>query len=67
VVLFDVRSAGEYRGTSVRAGRGGTIPGAVHLEWVHNVDDKDRFEPAVALRQQYEGLGITPDKEVICF
>jgi thiosulfate/3-mercaptopyruvate sulfurtransferase len=67
VTILDVRSAGEYRGTSVRAGRGGTIPGAVHLEWVHNVDDKGRFKPAAELRQQYEALGITPDKEVICF
>ena len=67
VAILDVRSDGEYRGTSVRAGRGGTIPGAIHLEWVHNVDDKGRFRPATELRQQYEALGITPEKEVICF
>jgi len=67
VAILDVRSDGEYRGTSVRAGRGGTIPGAIHLEWVHNVDDKGRFRPGAELRQQYEALGITPDKEVICF
>ena len=67
VAILDVRSDGEYRGTSVRAGRGGTIPGAIHLEWVHNVDDKGRFRPATELRQQYEALAITPDKEVICF
>jgi thiosulfate/3-mercaptopyruvate sulfurtransferase len=67
VTLVDVRSEGEYRGTSVRAARGGTIPGAIHLEWVHNVDAQGRFKPAAELRQQYEALGITPDKEVICF
>jgi thiosulfate/3-mercaptopyruvate sulfurtransferase len=67
VAILDVRSEGEYRGTSVRAGRGGTIPGAVHLEWVHNVDDNGRFKPAAELRRQYEARGITPDKEVICF
>jgi len=67
VAILDVRSDGEYRGTSVRAGRNGTIPGAIHLEWVHNVDDKGRFRPATELRQQYEALAITPDKEVICF
>src|SRR5262249_17801427 len=64
VASLDVRSAGEDQGTSVRAGRGGTIPGAVHLEWVHNVDDKGRFKPSAELRQQYEARGITPDKEV---
>jgi thiosulfate/3-mercaptopyruvate sulfurtransferase len=67
VAILDVRSVGEYRGTSGRGGRGGTIPGAIHLEWVHNVDDKGRFRPAAELRQQYEALGITSDKEVICF
>jgi thiosulfate/3-mercaptopyruvate sulfurtransferase len=67
VALLDVRSEGEYRGTSVRAARGGTIPGAMHLEFVHNVDATGRFKPAGELRQQYEALGITPDKEVICF
>jgi thiosulfate/3-mercaptopyruvate sulfurtransferase len=67
VVMLDVRSADEFRGTSVRAARGGTIPGAVHLEFVHNVDATGRFKPADALRQQYAALGITPDKEVICF
>jgi len=67
VAFLDVRSEGEYLGTSVRAARGGTIPGAVHLEWVHNVDANGRFKPAAELRRQYEALGITPDKEVICF
>jgi thiosulfate/3-mercaptopyruvate sulfurtransferase len=67
VTIVDVRSEGEYRGSSVRAARGGTIPGAIHLEWVHNVDNQGRFKPAEALRQQYEALGITPDKDVICF
>jgi thiosulfate/3-mercaptopyruvate sulfurtransferase len=67
VVILDVRSAGEYRGTSVRAARGGTIPGAIHLEWTHNLDGQGRFKPAQELRAQYEALGITPDKEVVCF
>lgn len=66
-VLLDVRTQDEYRGTSVRAARGGTIPGATHLEWVQNLDATGRFKPAAELRQQYEALGITPDKEVICF
>ena len=67
VVLLDVRTTGEYLGTSVRAARGGTIPGAVHLEWTHNLDESGCFKPAAALREQYEALGITPDKEVIPF
>jgi thiosulfate/3-mercaptopyruvate sulfurtransferase len=67
VAILDVRSDGEYLGTSVRAARGGTIPGAIHLEWTHNLDAKGCFKPAAELRAQYEALGITPDKEVVCF
>jgi thiosulfate/3-mercaptopyruvate sulfurtransferase len=67
VVMLDVRTAGEYRGTSVRSARGGTIPGSVHLEWTHNLDAKGCFKPAAELRTMYEAAGITPDKEVVCF
>jgi thiosulfate/3-mercaptopyruvate sulfurtransferase len=67
VAILDVRSDGEYLGTSARAARGGTIPGAIHLEWKHNLDAKGCFKPAAELRAQYEALGITPDKEVVCF
>lgn len=66
-IMLDVRSDGEYLGTTVRSARGGTIPGAVHLEWTHNVDEGGRFKPAAELRALYEALGITPDKEVVCF
>jgi thiosulfate/3-mercaptopyruvate sulfurtransferase len=67
VAILDVRSDGEYRGTSVRAARGGTIPGAIHLEWTHNLDAHGCFKPAAELQAQYAALGITPDKEVVCF
>jgi thiosulfate/3-mercaptopyruvate sulfurtransferase len=66
VAILDVRSDGEYLGTTVRSARGGTIPGAVHLEWTHNLDAKGCFKPAEELRAQYEALGITPDREVVC-
>ena len=35
--ILDTRSDGEYCGTTVRAARGGAIPGAVHLEWTRNL------------------------------
>jgi thiosulfate/3-mercaptopyruvate sulfurtransferase len=67
VALLDVRSEGEYRGTTVRSARGGTIPGAVHLEWTHNLDEQGCFKPARELRALYEAAGITPDKDIVCF
>jgi thiosulfate/3-mercaptopyruvate sulfurtransferase len=36
-VIVDTRSDGEYQGTTVRAKRGGAIPGAVHVEWSRNL------------------------------
>jgi thiosulfate/3-mercaptopyruvate sulfurtransferase len=66
-VILDTRSDGEYRGTTVRAKRGGAIPGAVHLEWTKNLTPDGDFKPADELRAMYEGAGVTPDKEVITY
>ena len=34
LALLDTRTDDEYLAKNVRAARGGTIPGSVHLEWV---------------------------------
>jgi len=66
-VLLDTRSDGEYRGTTVRARRGGALPGAVHVEWTRNLAGDGTFRPASELRALYEGAGVTPDKEVVAY
>ena len=45
-VILDTRSDGEYCGTTVRAARGGAIPGAVHIEWTRNLTPDGAFKPA---------------------
>ena len=65
VTIHDARTAAEYYGEQVRAARGGTIPGAVHLEWVHFVAPDGTLRPAGELRQLLEARGLTPDKEII--
>ena len=67
VAVLDTRTDGEYCGTTVRAKRGGAIPGAVHIEWTRNLAEDGAFKPAVELRQIYERAGVTPDKEVISY
>ncbi len=67
VVLLDTRSDGEFDGTTVRARRGGRIPGAVHVEWTRNLDEEGAFKSADQLRSMYEQAGVTPDKEVITY
>ena len=66
-LFLDTISDGEYHGTTVRAKRGGAIPGAVHIEWTRNLTPKGDFKPADELREMYEGAGVTPDKEVITY
>ncbi|HEY7715901.1 MAG TPA: sulfurtransferase [Candidatus Binatia bacterium] len=67
IAILDTRSVGEYRGTHVRAARGGAIPGAVHIEWTENLAPDGRFKSDAELKAMYEKAGITPDKEVISY
>ncbi len=67
VAMLDTRSDGEYCGTTLRAKRGGSIPGAVHIEWTRNLGRDGAFKPADELRSMYEHAGVTPDKEVISY
>ena len=66
-VILDTRSDPEYRGTAVRARRGGAIPGAVHIEWTRNLDADGAFRSAEELRRMYQDAGVTPDREVITY
>ena len=49
-VILDTRSDGEYCGTTVRAARGGAVPGAVHLEWTNNLAPDGAFKSADELK-----------------
>lgn len=67
LAVLDTRTDGEYRGTTVRARRGGAVPGAVHVEWTRNLGGDGAFKPADELRALYDAAGVTPDKEVISY
>jgi len=69
VALLDTRTPEEYAGTNVRAARGGHLPGAVNMDWVLAMDRGRnlRLRPEAELRSLLEGLGVTPDKEVIVY
>jgi len=64
-VIVDTRSDGEYTGEVVRSARGGAIPGAVHLEWTHNLDENGYFKNADELKKMYAEHNILPEQEVI--
>lgn len=65
VTILDVRTEAEHRGDTVRAARGGAIPGAVHVDWTRALTEDGRFRPAGELRALYESAGVTPEREVI--
>ena len=67
VAILDTRSDGEYCGTTVRAARGGSVPGAVHVEWTQNLTPEGTFKPAAALQALYAAAGVTPDREIITY
>jgi thiosulfate/3-mercaptopyruvate sulfurtransferase len=66
-VILDTRSDGEYCGTTVRAARGGAVPGAIHLEWTNNLGPDGAFKSPDELRKMYEAAGVTPDREVVTY
>ena len=67
--LLDARSAEEFAGTSVRAARGGHIPGARHYEWTRGMDPARhlRLRPAAAIHDELAALDITPAHEVVVY
>lgn len=68
LVVLDTRTDDEHYGRNKRGGpRGGTIPGAVHLEWVHYLDDAGRMKPPAELLALFERHGITRDKKIVPF
>lgn len=69
VVFLDTRTPEEYRGTNVRAERGGHIPGAVNFNWVNAIDQERnlRLKPVEELHALLKAVGVTPDREVIAY
>ena len=67
--LLDARSLDEFTGTKAFAARGGHIPGAKRFEWTDAMDKNHnmRLLPADQLQTRLDSLGLTPDKEIICY
>lgn len=70
IVLWDVRTDGEWDGSNHRGNRrAGHLPGAAHLEWRQLVteDAARTFKPATEMRRLLTQRGVTPDKRVITY
>lgn len=69
VVFLDARSLAEFNGEKKFAEKAGHIPGAIRFEWTAamNTNNNLRRLPADELQQRLDELGITKDKEVVCY
>ncbi len=72
--LVDVRSPDEFTGKIIAppgmtetAQRAGHIPGAANIPWSQAANEDGTFKSADALRQLYQGKGITGTDEVIAY
>jgi thiosulfate/3-mercaptopyruvate sulfurtransferase len=72
--LVDVRSVDEFTGKilappglSETAQRAGHIPAAANIPWAQAANEDGTFKSADALKQLYEGKGITGANEVISY
>ncbi len=69
VALLDARSLAEYTGEKKFAEKAGHIPGAIRYEWTESMDQNNNLRrlPAKDIQQRLDELGITKDKEVVCY
>ncbi|MBH8604889.1 sulfurtransferase [Thermoactinomyces sp. CICC 10522] len=73
-VLVDVRSPQEFSGEVIAppgmtetAQRGGHVPGAVNIPWAKATNEDGTFKSLDELKELYNSLGVTPDKNVITY
>lgn len=72
--LVDVRSVDEFTGKiiappgmSETAQRAGHIPGAANVPWAQAANEDGTFKSADALKQLYQGKGVSGSDEVIAY
>ncbi|MDH5190875.1 MAG: rhodanese-like domain-containing protein [Gammaproteobacteria bacterium] len=69
VVILDTRLDEEYTNELLITDRGGMIPGAVHLDWMVNINENDHYRlyPDDVLMENFAKIGVVPEKEIIVY
>lgn len=69
VLMLDTRTEEEFTNELIITDRGGSIPGAVHFDWMSAVDEQrgKRIRPTDELEPLLRDLGVVPDKEIIIY
>jgi thiosulfate/3-mercaptopyruvate sulfurtransferase len=65
--VWDARSEPEHSGEKVLAKKGGHIPGAANLNWLHLMDKANhlRLKPLTDIRHMLDERGITANKNIV--
>jgi len=64
VKILDVRSAGEYNGTTIRAAQSGHIPNSINIDWNQNIQKDGTFKNDEDLSKIYD---FPKDTEIITY
>ncbi|MBK8021651.1 MAG: sulfurtransferase [Chloroflexi bacterium] len=67
VQLCDTRNPEEFIGSDVRSDRGGHIPGAINLEWIHTVNQDGTFKSYDQLDALFQAAGFDRSKQIITY
>ena len=69
VAILDTRMHEEFTSELLITDRGGKIPGAVHLDWMSNINEDDHYRllPKSILMDAFGRIGVTPDKEIVVY
>ena len=62
--ILDVRSAGEYDGTVIRAAQSGHIPNSINIDWNQNLNEDGTFKNSNELAEMYD---YPKDSEIITY
>jgi len=69
VSFLDARSLAEFTGEKKLAEKAGHLPGAIHYEWTESMNKNNNLRrlPAEDIQQRLDDLGLTKDKEIVCY
>ncbi|QLH07724.1 sulfurtransferase [Nitrosopumilus ureiphilus] len=64
ITILDVRSTGEYNGSTIRAAKSGHIPNAINIDWNQNINKDGTFKNNEEISKMYD---YPKDSEIVTY